>query len=128
MITKKRTFLTAIQADNAEDFTRRMNEELEKRDAPKITYITNVPFTAYIEYVESREIPETLKEKYELNKDTRPCSACPYFRRTKDRRYKWHYCIQKQKAVTECQGACEVYYQMLESEVQNVERDHNGNI
>lgn len=114
MKRQKRIKFTAIQENTAEGFTQAMNRELEKRDDPKITYVTSVPFTAYIEYVECVEVPETLTEKYELNNDTRFCSQCPYFQRTKDKRYKWHFCVQKQKAVLENQSACETYYQLLE--------------
>ena len=64
---QKRVQITAIQETTAEGFTQAMNLELEKRNEPKITYITSVPFTAYIEYTETVEIPESLKEKYELN-------------------------------------------------------------
>lgn len=111
---QKRVQITAIQETTAEGFTQAMNLELEKRNEPKITYITSVPFTAYIEYTETVEVPESLREKYELNHDTRYCSQCPYFQRTKDKRYKWHFCIQKQKAVLENGCACETYYQLLE--------------
>ena len=114
MKTKTQTRVTAIQAANADEFNRIINAELEKRDAPKITYIQGLPFAAYVEYQELTEVPETLKEKYELAGDARSCRECPYFVRTKDKRYKWHYCAQKQRKVTECQGACETYYQLLE--------------
>ena len=99
MKQQKRVQITAIQETTAEGFTQAMNLELEKRNEPKITYITSVPFTAYIEYTETVEVPESLREKYELNHD---------------KRYKWHFCIQKQKAVLENGCACETYYQLLE--------------
>lgn len=114
MKTRSQLHVTAIQAANAEEFNKKINAELMKRESPKITYIQGLPFAAYVEYMETVEIPESLREKYELNGDGRHCRECPYFVRTQDKRYKWHYCAQKQKKVTECQGACETYYQLLE--------------
>ena len=113
MITKTRKQVAVIQTDTAKEFQDRMNEELSKRDKPNVVYLS-IPFTAYVEYTETVEEPESLKEKYELANDSRECQECPYFKRTKDKRYKWHFCLQKQKAVTECQSACETYYQLLE--------------
>lgn len=104
----------AIQTANADEFNRVINAELEKHENANITFLTSVPFTAYVEYEITTETPETLTEAYELRGDARACQECPYFVRTKDRRYKWHFCVQKQKRVTECQNACEAYYQLLE--------------
>ena len=104
----------AIQTATADEFNRVINAELEKHENANITFLTSVPFTAYVEYEITTETPETLTEAYELRGDARACQECPYFVRTKDKRYKWHFCAQKQKKVTECQGACEAYYQLLE--------------
>lgn len=106
--------VTAIQTATAEEFNRLINAELENRENAQITFVTNVPFTAYVEYEIMAEKPETLKEAYELKGDARACNECPYFVRTKDRRFKWHFCAQKQKRITEYQNACEAYYQLLE--------------
>lgn len=114
MKTKKQKQVVAIQTQTAEQFNHDINAVLTAHDNTNITFVTSIPFTAYVEYEELVEIPETLAEKYELNNDERYCHECPYFIRTKDKRYKWHYCAQKQRKVTECQGACETYYQLLE--------------
>lgn len=114
MKQRRQKGVTAIQTATAEDFNREINAELQKHGDGKITFVTSVPFTAYVEYEELVEVPETLAEKYELENDARYCHECPYFVRTQDKRYKWHFCVQKQKKVTECQGACETYYQLLE--------------
>lgn len=119
MKQKKTKRVRAIQAINAEEFNREINAVLSETDDPKITYVVAVPFTAYVEYDEFIEVPETLAEKYELNNDGRHCHECPYFVRTQDKRYKWHFCAQKQKRVTECQGACETYYQLLEEMIKS---------
>lgn len=104
----------AIQTANADEFNRVINAELERHENANITFLTSVPFTAYVEYEITTETPETLTEAYELRGDARACQECPYFVRTQDKRYKWHFCAQKQKKVTEYQGACETYYQLLE--------------
>lgn len=104
----------AVQTATAEEFNRVINAELEKHENANITFLTSIPFTAYVEYEVMTEKPETLAEAYELRGDARACHECPYFVRTQDKRFKWHYCAQKQKRVTECQSACETYYQLLE--------------
>ena len=105
----------AIKADTAEIFNEQIAAILDEYGDAKVNYITGVAFLgAYVEYETTKEIPETLEEKYELNNDKRYCHECPYFQRTEDKRYKWHYCVQKQKRVLECQGACETYYKLLE--------------
>ena len=103
--------VVALQADNAEKFNREINDLLATLEDPKIVYSFPMVFVEWEEIIEK---PETLQEEYELKGDGRMCGECPYFKRTKDKRYKWHFCLQKQKAVTECQGACETYYQLLE--------------
>lgn len=119
MKQKRQRGVTAIQTATAEDFNREINAELKKHENGHITFVTSVPFTAYVEFEEIVEIPETLAEKYELNGDGRKCHECPYFVRTQDKRYKWHFCAQKQKKVTECQSACETYYQLLEQMIRD---------
>lgn len=109
----------AIKADTAEAFNEQIAAILNEHAEAKVSYITSGTFLgAYVEYETLKEIPETLSEKYEMNGDKRFCCQCPYFQRTQDKRYKWHYCVQKQKRVTECQGACETYYQLLEDMIQ----------
>lgn len=119
MKQKRQRGVTAIQTATADDFNRQINAELQKHDDAKVTFVTSMAFTAYVEYEEIVEIPETLAEKYELANDERHCHECPYFVRTQDKRYKWHFCAQKQKKVTECQGACETYYQLLEQMIKD---------
>lgn len=119
MKQKRQRGVTAIQTATADDFNRQINVELQKHDDAKVTFVTSMAFTAYVEYEEIVEIPETLAEKYELANDERYCHECPYFVRTQDKRYKWHFCAQKQKKVTECQGACETYYQLLEQMIKD---------
>jgi len=116
-ITQKN--VRAIREETAEAFNEQIAEILNEYGDANINYITSGAFLgAYVEYETTKEIPETLAEKYELNNDKRYCHECPYFQRTQDKRYKWHYCVQKQKRVTECQGACETYYQLLEDIIQ----------
>lgn len=118
MRIEKRKGVVAIQATTPEEFNRQINSVLEKYDAPKVHFITSGDkLGAYVEYDTTKEVPETLAEKYELAGDERPCTECPYFVRTKDRRFKWHYCIQKQKKVFESQRACDTYYQILEETI-----------
>ena len=115
MKTEKRKGVKAIQATTADAFNKEIEELLKVCKNPQIHYITaGLYLGAYVEYEVFEEVPETLREKYEINGDGRECQECPYFIRTKDRRYKWHFCAQKQRRVTECQGACETYYQLLE--------------
>lgn len=120
MRIEKRKGVEAIQAPTAEEFNERINAVLKREKNANVTFITSGGMLgAYVEYETEIEIPESLAEKYELNGDTRKCHECPYFIRTKDKRYKWHFCVQKQKKVTECQGACETYYQLLEDLIEN---------
>lgn len=109
----------AIREETAKAFNEQIAEILNEYGDAKINYITSGAFLgAYVEYETTKEIPETLAEKYAINNDKRYCHECPYFQRTQDKRYKWHYCVQKQKRVLECQGACETYYQLLEDMIQ----------
>lgn len=120
MKTQRRKGVLAITSTTAEEFNREINAVLKEYDDPKVHFITQGDkLGAYVEFDTFEQVPETLAEKYELAGDQRKCSECPYFIRTKDKRYKWHFCIQKQKKITECQGACETYYQLLEELIAN---------
>jgi len=114
MKRKRQKRVIAIQTTTAEEFNAAINAELSARESPEITFITSVPFTAYVSYEEVTEVPETLAEAYELRGDARTCQECPYFLRNEDKRYKWHYCTLKQRKVTAGAGACETYYHILE--------------
>ena len=107
----KQKRVIALQADNAEKFNREINNLLTTLEDPKIVYSFPIVF---VEWEEIIETPETLQEEYELKGEEKECQDCPYFVRTEDRRFKWHYCTQKEKRVTECQGACETYYLLRE--------------
>ena len=115
MKTKTRLRVTAIQAASAEEFNEIIAEVLERADAPKITFLQAAPFTAYVEYREVEEIPETLAECYELAGEGATCGECPFLVKSKDRRCVWHYCAQYGKKTKETTPACDNFYELKEA-------------
>ena len=111
----------AIKTDTAEAFNEQIAVVLQEHPNAKVHFISNF-LGAYVEYEDVVEVPESLAEQYELAGDRRERKECPYFVRTQDKRFKWHFCVQKQKKVTECQGACETYYQLLEELIKEAQR------
>lgn len=115
MKTEKRKGVIAVKTATAEEFNEQINAVLSKHKNATVHFMTGGEMLgAYVEYETVLEIPETLVEEYELKGAGKKCHECPYFVRTKDKRFKWHYCAQRQSKVTECQGACEAYYQLLD--------------
>ena len=114
MITKKRTTFRCVHGTDAADFEQQMNEILREALDPEITYVVSVPFLAYVRITESKPAPECLADVYGLQGKSFRCGDCPYLKRSKDMRRRYHGCLfHENVARSTDSSACEEFYIML---------------
>ena len=100
-----------IEEKNAALFELKMNEILKTVKNPEITLDRNRPFTAYIFYENSFDVPETITELFEmLSGQKHTCKECQYIKITDDKRKRRHLCGYYNKIVHQEQPACKTYY------------------
>ena len=112
---RERTFkqLACISEKDAAAFEEKANDVLAQTPDPEIVIDQTRPFTMYVLYKVSKDIPESALELLEMldpNGGHAQCMECQYFVKDKDARKKWGMC-QKKDERTRCDSrACEVYY------------------
>ena len=105
--------LCCISEKSAPLFELRMNEALKTIKNPDIRLDANLPFTAYIIYSNSYDVPETLIEGLEILEGIKHyCSECPAFQRSEDGRKRWHFCTEYKKRVHQDSPVCINYYKL----------------
>lgn len=113
---KQNTFkqMACISETNAAIFQDKANSILATMADPEIVLDKTRPFTMYVFYSVSKDIPESVLELLELldaDGGHAKCEDCPAFIRSKDKRRKWGGCSRKPGEQTRCDSrACELYY------------------
>lgn len=106
-----------VSESNGKIFEMKMNEILLTVRNPKIEIDKTKPFTAYIFYKITQDIPETVEEAFSLvEKQKHHCTECPHFERNKDKRRRWHWCLYHKKKIHQDNTVCETFYQERTSE------------
>lgn len=102
-----------ISEHDAASFEERANDVLAQTPEPEIFIDQSRPFTMYIVYSVSKNIPESALELLEMldpDGGRANCCDCRYFEPSNDHRKKWGACRKKGQG-TRCDSrACEVYY------------------
>lgn len=118
MLNTKKYVQRTVMADDPVYFDKQINAIYEKaariRQEPKIHYFDGLGLCASITYWETVEIPETAKDRLELEGVVHTCADCEHYRPPFDGRVHYVYC-----AVGDCQAgrsvpACEYHYEEIE--------------
>ncbi len=113
---KERIFkqLACVSENDAANFENKANDILAQTPDPEIIIDQTRPFTMYVLYKVSKNVPESALELLELldpNGGHATCEDCDYFIKDKDHRKKWGICSRKKGERTHINGrACEFYY------------------
>ena len=97
MRTESYQQFAVVKNDQASLFEGELNRRIRelKGKSPQVKFDG---LTAYISYIESNDIPESIADEYELAGAGFRCGSCPYFRPvlkadgTEDGRVSWGYC------------------------------------
>ena len=104
--------VACVSETSPQAFEQKINTILAGITNPEIVLDRTRPFTAYIIYKVRKDVPETVLELLELldpESKRATCKQCPHFKRSNDRRKKWHPCdIHGRRH--EDQSVCEQYY------------------
>lgn len=111
MREKKKTRVRVIDGADAKSFEDALNEVLDEITDPDITFDPNRSFLAYVKFTEIVEIPENIKEAYEMRGEYHYCGECPYYHAPTDGRVKYTDCDLGHR-VSEKSSACRLYYKM----------------
>lgn len=111
MKSEKYKQVIAICEQDAATFEERMNDSLARVLDPEIVFDHTRPFTAYITYSVSKNMPEDLLELFEmLDGEHHYCEECPYFTASTDKRKKWGSCNMSATKTRLDSRACERFY------------------
>lgn len=111
-----------VQENNAIDFQNHLNDALSGLVNPEIIIEKSIPFTAYIFYTASKNVPESVLELFEiLDGEPHSCIECPYFTKPADRRMKRGSCSVKARNPRSDERACESFYLWKTKELKEAE-------
>lgn len=113
--TKVQRFI-GVDARDAAELAELLNEKMEqiKGAQPEIKWFDG-QFSALLFYDEHLEIPEDIRDEYELRGETYTCGECPLKTPITDGRchHRWR-CDRMPRGTDEDQRACVRFYEMLE--------------
>ena len=92
MRDKKTLIGQAIQTECIDDFNNQLKAFCQSHCVVKITYHPSIPFLAYIDYVETENIPESLHDRFAMKNEFPKCGDCPLLERPTDARRKKLHC------------------------------------
>ncbi len=107
-----------ITGSTADEFQTKLNEALNEVATAgykhEIQFNMALGFCAFIVFEETRQVPETLAEEYELRGDEYRCSECPMFVLSPDKRVKYTTCKRGCRKISANAWACDWFYKALE--------------
>lgn len=127
---KERAFkqLACVSEKDAASFEDKVNDVLAQTPDPEIIIDQTRPFTMYVLYNVSKNVPESALELLELldpNGGHATCKNCDYFTKDNDRRKKWGICSRKKGEKTHADArACELYYLELRKDAAQLLRQY----
>ena len=111
----KRTKIIAAQS--AEEFEKRLNQELERLDSSRTKYELQfnhtMGFCAYIVIEKNIQIPETIAEEFEVAGETHVCLECPYWVHPTKGNVKYTRCSITPGIHGAQSPCCDKFYEML---------------
>lgn len=111
-----------VKEDSAALFTAKLNEQIYalREYSPVVTFSDADPLCAYIKYVASVSVPESLSEEYEEQGTRFICAQCPFFKPvtkgdgSEDKRCKWGNCEHAEFGRTyKTSRACDKLYELI---------------
>ena len=111
-----------VKEDSAALFTTKLNEQIYalREYSPVVTFSDADPLCAYIKYVASVSVPESLSEEYEEQGTRFICAQCPFFKPvtkddgSEDKRCKWGSCEHTELGRTfKTSSACDKLYELI---------------
>ena len=111
-----------VKEDSAALFTAKLNEQIYalREYSPVVTFSDADPLCAYIKYVASVSVPESLSEEYEEQGTRFLCAQCPFFKPvtkddgSEDKRCKWGGCDHAEFGRTyKTSRACDKLYELI---------------
>lgn len=119
-----KTAVRVVAASNPEDFETKLNSVLEELAGCKteLVFNLNAGFCAYITYTNTKQIPETVEDEYELAGIRFYCYECPMYEIPFDGRIKYTDCKNGNKCKAgDC--ACEWLYREVKAGHISIERE-----
>lgn len=106
--------MVAVTHATAEGFQEAFNSAIENLGTShyELQFNVNMGHCVYILYDHYEQVPENLKDEYELRGDTHHCAECPYLEPNRDMRLKYNNCICGR--TTPDSACCLKFYQELE--------------
>lgn len=118
-----------IVSDNAFDFETKLNSFTDGLDEKGIEYEVDLTPTAgllaFVKYKVMRQVPETVKDEYDLVGERHTCIECPFYVRPTDGRRKNTRCPHSEKLTSADMMCCDDFYTMLDKgDIQLVKVDN----
>lgn len=111
----KRTRIIAAQS--AEEFEKRLNQELERLDSSRTKYELQfnhtIGFCAYIVIEKNIQIPETIAEEFQVAGEEHVCLECPYWVHPTKGNVKYTRCSITPGIHGAKSPCCDKFYEML---------------
>ena len=118
MLSRTTQKYKVIQSNDAFDFEARLNSFCESLTDKGVEYEVQTNPTAgllaFIVYKERIDIPEGLKEEYEMAGEKHICIQCPFYVRPTDGRVKNTRCPLHNRLVDRSTACCDEFYKKLE--------------
>lgn len=110
----KQYYQETVKEKDPAIFDAKVNEIYRKAYAggkdPEVKFIDGLGLCASIRYFVSEQIPESIRDEYELRGEKHYCCECPYFVLPEDRRIRRVLCERKNRTDASS-GACDIFYE-----------------
>lgn len=130
MLQQYGTKVKAIMSNDAFDFETRLNSFTDSLDLKGIEYEVQLDPTAgllaFVKYKVRRQVPETIKDEYDLAGEKHTCIECPFYVRPTDGRRKNTRCPHTNRLTSADMMCCEDFYTLLDKgdiQLTNVNKD-----
>lgn len=121
MKTQTTKQFVVVEAETGQEYQDKVNAYYSnpKYKGVVVDHRERANFCAYITYEITEQIPETVKDAYELDGVTFTCSDCPFLERKEDGRIRRFKCLASEQSGEEWSrresSACEYFYEALQS-------------
>lgn len=107
-----------VTGSTAVEFQNNLNEALNEialsGAKAEVQFNMSLGFCAFVLFEETKQVPESLAEQYEVSGDEYHCSECPMFVLSEDKRVKYTTCKRGCRKIGAEHWACEWFYEALE--------------
>lgn len=118
MLIQKGTKVKTITSTDGFDFDARLNAFTDALDERGIEYEVELNPTAgllaFVKYKVRKQVPETIKDEYDLAGEKHNCIECPFYVRPTDGRRKNTRCPHTNRLTSADMFCCEDFYTLLD--------------